>query len=133
VAYTPLFDEPLRGNVYLRSSSHKLPDLVASLHSGAIHIVLEGEIGPTKQGGIQALFAELPDEPLDRFTMTLNGGRHGLLQNSYDICTEPPLATVKALGQNNLGAEFTTKLRGQCKGKPKHTHKPGKHEQGRRG
>lgn len=119
VAYTPLFDQPLRGDVYLRSSSHKLPDLVASLHSGAIRIILEGEIGPTKQGGIQALFAELPDEPLDRFTMTLNGGRHGLLQNSANICVKPPEASVKALGQNNLGSVFTTKLRGQCGKKSK--------------
>jgi len=117
VAYTPLFDTPLRGDVYLRSSSHKLPDLVASLHSGAIQIVLEGEIGPTKQGGIEALFKELPDEPLDRFVMTLHGGRRGLLQNSANVCTTPPLASVKALGQNNLGAKFTTVLRGQCKGK----------------
>ena len=49
VAYTPLFDEPLRGNVYLRSSPHKLPDLVADLHSGAVRIVVEGKIGPAKQ------------------------------------------------------------------------------------
>ena len=120
VAYTPLFDEPLRGNVYLRSSSHKLPDLVASLYSGAIHIVLEGKIGPTKEGGISALFRNLPDEPVDRFVMTLNGGRRGLLTNSANICVVPPEATVKALGQTNLGASFTTKLRGQCvKGKKK--------------
>lgn len=114
VAYTPLFDEPLRGNVYLRSSSHKLPDLVASLHSGAIRIVLEGAIGPTRQGGIRALFQELPDEPLDKFVMTLNGGKRGLLQNSADICVSPPLASVKALGQNNIGAVFNSRLRGQC-------------------
>jgi hypothetical protein len=128
VAYTPLFDAPLRGNVYLRSSSHKLPDLVASLHSGSIHIVLEGEIGPTKQGGIQAFFADLPDEPLDRFVMTLAGGRHGLLQNSANICVSPPEATVKALGQNNIGAQFSSVLRGQCsKKRPK---KGKKHERG---
>jgi hypothetical protein len=114
VAYTPLFDDPLRGDVYLRSSSNKLPDLVASLYSGAVHIVLEGKIGPTKHGGISALFEELPDEPLDKFTMTLNGGKRGLLVNSANVCVEPPLATVKALGQNNLGATFTTTLRGQC-------------------
>jgi hypothetical protein len=115
-AFTPLFDEPLRGNVYLRSSSHKLPDLVASLYSGAIHIVLEGKIGPTKDGGIQALFRDLPDEPVDRFVMVLNGGRRGLLTNSSNICNVPPEATVKALGQTNLGYSFTTVLRGQCKG-----------------
>lgn len=125
VAYTPLFDTPLRGRVYLRSSSHKLPDLVASLNSGAIHIVLEGQIGPTKQGGIQALFQELPDEPLERFTMILNGGRHGLLVNSANVCKEPPLATVTALGQNNRGRAFTTILRGQCSKGP--TKKPKTH------
>jgi hypothetical protein len=123
VAHTPLFDQPLRGNVYLRSSSHKLPDLVASLHSGAIHIVLEGEIGPTKQGGIQAFFADLPDEPLDKFVMTLNGGKQGLLQNSANICAFPPEATVKALGQNNLGAQFSSVLRGQCGKKGKKAKK----------
>jgi hypothetical protein len=134
VAFTPLFDEPLRGNVYLRSSSGKLPDLVADLYSGAIHIVLEGRIGPTKQGGIQAYFADLPDEPLDRFVMTLNGGSRGLLQNSTNICANPPEATVKALGQTNLGAQFTTVLRGQCgkKGKKgaKKSSRERRHERG---
>jgi hypothetical protein len=115
VAHTPLFDEPLRGLVYLRSSANKLPDLVADLYSGAVRIVLEGRIGPTKQGGISAYFANLPDEPVDRFVMKLNGGRRGLLQNSANICANPPEATVQALGQTNLGARFTTVLRGQCK------------------
>jgi hypothetical protein len=49
--------------------------------------------------------------------MTLRGGRHGLLQNSVDICANPPLATVSALGQNNIGARFSSILRGQCKAK----------------
>jgi hypothetical protein len=131
VAYTPLFDEPLKGNVYLRSHpGHALPDLVASLFSGAIHIVLEGEIGGTKQGGIRALFRNLPDEPLEKFVMTLSGGKQGLLQNSANICVEPPLAQVKALGQTNLGYVFTSTLRGQCKAKPKKHHKH--HKRGRR-
>lgn len=116
-AHTPLFDTPLRGPVVLRSSSNKLPDLVASLHSGEVRIVLEGEIGPTKRGGIRVLFANLPDEPLDRFVMTMKGGRGGLLVNSANICVAPPVASVKALGQNNRGRTFTTKLRGQCKKK----------------
>ncbi len=118
VAYTPLFDEPLRGNVYLRSSQHRLPDLVASLRSGAVRITLQGKIGPAKQG-IRALFDKVPDAPIERFVMTLDGGSNGLLVNSANICTAPPTATVKALGQNNIGAAFTTVLRGQCKGKGK--------------
>ena len=119
VAYTPLLDESLRGNVYLRSSSHKLPDLVTSLHSGSIRIDLVGRIGPSKRGGIQAFFDNLPDAPIDRFVMLLRGGKHGLLTNSVNICKAPPVASVKGLAQNNIGSIFTTKLRGQC-------HKKGK-------
>jgi hypothetical protein len=119
VAYTPLLDEPLRGSVYLRSSSNKLPDLVTSLHSGAIRIVLEGRIGPSKAGGIQAFFDNLPDAPIDRFVMTLAGGKRGLLVNSANICEAPPVATISALAQNNIGAKFSSKLRGQCGGKGK--------------
>ncbi len=113
VAYTPLFDGPLRGPVYLRSSDNKLPDLVASLHYEEVKIVLSGRIGPAKHG-IRAFFDELPDAPIERFVMTLDGGKRGLLVNSSNICAAPPRASVKALGQNNLGRIFTTKLRGRC-------------------
>jgi hypothetical protein len=121
VAYTPLLDEPLRGNVYLRSSTSKLPDLVADLYSGAVRIIVEGKIGPTKQGGIDAFFDELPDQPIDRFVMTLRGGKHGLLTNSVNICSAPPFASVSSIAQNNIGAKFNTVLRGTCgkKGKGK--------------
>jgi hypothetical protein len=123
IAYTPLLDDPLKGNVYLRSNPKRaLPDLVASLYSGAVNIVLEGRIGPGKKGGIEAFFSELPDQPVTKFIMTLNGGKRGLLQNSANICVVPPVASVKAVAQNNIGAIFTTKLRGQC-AKKKHSKK----------
>ena len=128
-AFTPLFDRPLTGNVYLRSApGRNLPDLVADLYSGAVRIVLEGEIGPGRKGGIKAFFSNLPDEPVDRFQMTLYGGKRGLLVNSADICAFPPTSDVEAQGQTNLGYIFTTKLRGQC-GKAKHRKK---HKGGRR-
>jgi DNA-binding beta-propeller fold protein YncE len=114
VAVSPLLSAPLRGDVYLRSSSGKLPDLAATLRSGSIRIDLEGRIGSTKQGGIQVSFDGLPDAPIERFTMTLRGGRHGLLTNSVNICLHPPTATIQALGQNNGGTIFSSVLRGQC-------------------
>jgi len=117
VAHTPLLDAPLRGNVYLRSSAGRLPDLVADLRSGSIRIVLQGEIGPSKKGGIRTFFDDLPDAPIERFTLLMQGGRRGLFTNSVNVCARPPRAAVKALGQNDVGAIFTTKLRGRC-------HKP---------
>ena len=126
VAYTPLLDEPLKGNVYLRSSTGKLPDLVADLYSGAVRIIVEGHIGPTKQGGVDAFFDELPDQPIERFVMTLRGGKHGLLTNSTDICAAPPFASVSSIAQNNIGAKFNTVLRGTCGGKGKKKGKTAK-------
>ena len=79
-----------------------------------MRIVLEGQIGPGKQGGIRAFFTNLPDEPVSSFVMTLYGGKRGLLVNSADICDVPPVSNVKAIAQNNIGAVFTTKLRGNC-------------------
>jgi hypothetical protein len=118
IVHSSLFDVPLEGPVFLRSSGNKLPDLVALLHSGAVKIVLEGRIGPTGSGGIEAYFDNVPDAPIEAFVMQLNGGSRGLLANSVDICKFPPTASVKALGQNNRGTIYTTKLRGKCK-KPK--------------
>ena len=135
VAFTPLLDEPLRGSVYLRSSDNKLPDLVTSLYSGEIHIVIDGRIGPAHRG-IRATFEDLPDAPLTRFVMKLRGGKHGLLVNSADICAQPPAATVKAIGQNSRGAEFRSVLRSEsCKKHKKYRkrHKKHRHKHGRKG
>ena len=74
---------------------------------------MDGRIGPAKHG-IRAFFAELPDAPLQRFVLQMDGGRRGLLVNSTNVCANPPAATVKALAQNNLGAVFATRLRGRC-------------------
>jgi hypothetical protein len=133
VAYTPLFDEPLRGPVYLRSSSNRLPDLVASLRSGEVRITVNGKIGPAQQG-IRAQFEDLPDAPIERFVMTLAGGKRGLLVNSADICAAPPLASVRALGQNNVGTVFNSRLRGNCAKKAaKRKGKGAKHGKGKKG
>ena len=135
-AFTPLLDEPLRGKVYLRSSDNKLPDLVTQLHSGAIEIDLEGRIGPSKRGGIQAFFDNLPDAPLTRFVMKLKGGKRGLLTNSVDVCKAPPFATVAGVAQNNRGAAFRSLLhsRGCAKRAKRHKrHRRHRHKGRRQG
>ena len=81
---------------------------------GRIDVELVGRIESVK-GGIRSSFEGVPDAPIDSFTMVLHGGRRGLLQNSSNICKKPPLATVSGLGQNNIGARFSSELRGQCK------------------
>ncbi len=57
-AWTPLLDEPLQGPVYLRSSNHKLPDLVFDLH-GLVDVEVAVRIG-SERGGIRASLESVP-------------------------------------------------------------------------
>ena len=76
VAATPILAEPLRGPVYLRSSNHKLPDIVISLR-GQVDLELVGVIDSSKSGGLRTTFETAPDAPVSRFVLDLQAGRRG--------------------------------------------------------
>jgi hypothetical protein len=113
VAVTPLLGEPLTGPVYLRSSSNTLPDLFVPLSGGGIDIDLDGRID-SRHGGIRATFEGLPDAPLTRFTMTLDGGHKGLLINSADTCKATQPALARLVGQSNQGEIVKPPLHAEC-------------------
>lgn len=83
-AWSPLLEQPIQGPVYLRSSSNKLPDLVADLN-GQIRVAVVGRIDSVN-GGIRNTFDLVPDAPVTKFVLTMQGGSKGLLQNSTNIC-----------------------------------------------
>jgi len=126
-AITPLLDQPLEGPVYLRSSSHELPDLVAALH-GQIDVDLAGRIDTGKGGGIRNTFEAVPDAPVSKFVLEMKGGKKGLLVNSEDICRKPQRASVSFTGQNGKAFDATPLIANSCKGKAKKKHaKKGSH------
>ena len=84
-AVTPILDRPLRGNVYLRSSNHNLPDLVADLE-GQIDVELAGKIDTINGGSLRTTFESVPDAPVTEFRLKLAGGKKGLLVNSESLC-----------------------------------------------
>ncbi len=114
VAETPLLDEPLRGPVYLRSSDNLLPDLVVALRGPArqpIEVRLVGRIDSVR-GGIRTIFDLVPDAPVSRFVLTMQGGaKKGLLVNSTDICMGRHPATAKFKGQSGRPYDFRPALR----------------------
>jgi len=119
-ATTPLLDQPLQGPVYLRSSSHDLPDLVAALH-GQIDIDLVGRIDSV-HGGIRNTFAVVPDAPVSKFVLTMQGGKKGLLQNSRNLCRHTYRADVSFDAQNGLTRDPRPKLGNSCGGKARKKH-----------
>jgi hypothetical protein len=117
-ARTPLLGEPLEGPVYLRASSNPVPDLVASLHRDGIDIEVVGRIDSPKRGGLRATFEGLPDAPVTDFTMSLPGGRRGLLQNAEGLCRSPLRAGARFIAQSNATEVLHPRMQVSCGGRP---------------
>jgi hypothetical protein len=116
-AVTPLLEQPLTGPVYLRSSSHRLPDMVVALKgppSQPIEVDLDGRID-SLHGGIRTTFEMVPDAPVSKFVLRMRGGKKSLIVNSTDICKGSHKSTVKMTGQNGMQHNFLTPLKAQCK------------------
>lgn len=116
-ATTPLLDMPVEGPVYLRSSSNKLPDLVAALN-GQIDVDLDGTIDSI-HGGIRNRFEVVPDAPVTRFTLSMQGGKKGLLENSTNLCRSVNRAAANFTAQNGLVDHYQPVVTNDCKSKPK--------------
>ncbi len=116
-ATTPLLDSPLEGPVYLRSSNHSLPDLVAQLN-GQFDIELAGRID-SQNGGIRNTFEVVPDAPVTRFTLKMKGGNKSLLVNSRNLCKSVSRANVKMVGQNGMTHNESPVVDNSCSKKAK--------------
>jgi hypothetical protein len=110
---TRILDEPLTGDVYLRSSDNRLPDLVLDLE-GQIDIVAAAKIDSVR-GRLRTTFPAIPDAPAARITLDLAGGSKGLLQNTESLCGENKRATARMMGQNGVAYTQRPKLQVNCR------------------
>jgi hypothetical protein len=100
-ATTPLLSEPMQGPVYLVTGfAHTLPDLVAQLHGHGITIEVDGRIDSV-HGALRGSFEALPDAPVSKFTMVLDGGKRGLLVNERNLCAATHTAGARFTAQDN--------------------------------
>jgi hypothetical protein len=111
-AWSPLLDKPLQGPVYLRSSNHQLPDLVASL-DGQIQVDLAGRIDSVNER-IRNTFWAVPDAPVSRFVLTMQGGKKGLLVNNTELCKAKPHASVEFTGHNGKRSSSNPLVKADC-------------------
>jgi len=124
-ATSPLVDYTLEGPAILRSSTHKLPDLVIALHgppSQPIAVDVAGRIDSVN-GGIRTTFEGVPDLPVSSFVLNMQGGKKGLLQNSTNICKATNKATALLAAQNGKGVELRPELKNSKCGKAKKSKK----------
>jgi len=125
-ASTPLLDDELAGPVYLVPGGNELPDLVADLR-GQVDIRLRGVVSAAK-ARIRTVFTTLPDVPVSQFTLTMQGGRKGLLENSRNLCARPSFSSIDLEGHN--GRQLRRKrvpLKAEgCRGSTARASQPGK-------
>ena len=120
-AITPILGEALEGPVFLRSSEHQLPDLVAALHTaGGIDFDLVGRIDSVKGGGIRNTFEAAPDAPVSEFLLTMAGQKKGLLVNSTDLCKGTHKAEVSFTAHNGKRQSTKPALQAKCGKAKKH-------------
>jgi hypothetical protein len=120
-AWTPLLDNPLEGPVYLRSSDHKLPDLVFDLH-GEVPFQVSTRID-SSHGGIRASIESAPDVPLTKVELRMQGGKKGLIVNSRNLCGAVSKAEANFTAHSGKADEIKPVMKAQCGGKRKAKHK----------
>ncbi len=124
--WTPLFEKPLEGPVYLGVGfGYQLPALVAELN-GQVRILLVGKTDTTKKHGLRNTFEAVPDAPAEKLVLELKGGpKYGLLINSENICRRPQKASASFTAANGKVAHLTPTIANSCKKKHgKHKRKP---------
>jgi hypothetical protein len=115
---TPLLDKPLTGDVYLRTSTHELPDLVLDLE-GQVDLEIAARIDSVK-GRLRATFEGVPDVPFSHASLDLAGGTKGLLQNSDTLCGRNVRATAAMKAYNNGRQSSRPKLQYSCRRSKRH-------------
>jgi len=124
--YTPLLEAPLEGPVYLRSSTHKLPDAVFAAN-GQIDAAIVAHIDSVK-GHLRATIEEAPDVPVTKAIVSMRGGKKGLFVNSAPLCAKRKRkAGLSAEAHNAKTSDQKPVVRAKCGGKKKRHHKRSHH------
>jgi hypothetical protein len=128
VAHTPILGTPLDGPVYFvkHERTHPrtgrqirtLPALVIPLRGGGVALNIRAT-SSVKRRKLVTTFAGVPDAPLSRFDLHLDGGRNGILAVNGRPCTarRKQVADVELDGHSGRRGDHAVRIRLPCKKK----------------
>lgn len=122
-AWTPVLNRPLTGPIYFvkniridkRSGRQirTLPSLVIPLR-GEVSLTLRAQ-SSVEKNHLVTTFATVPDAPVSRFELSLEGGKSGILVVSgQNICAGAQRATALLDGHNGKRADQTVTMKTPC-------------------
>lgn len=128
-AMSPLLKKPLAGNVYFVKNVRKdpktgnairtLPMLVVALR-GEIAVNLKGESSTTKDGLLVNTFANVPDAPISKFNLNVQGGSNGILavtrtkKARINLCAGRHVAEADIDGHNSRSYDRDIRMKTPC-------------------
>jgi hypothetical protein len=124
---TPLLSKPLAGTVYLvqgiRTNAQgqtirTLPTLLIPLR-GQVAIDVRGQTSVDPRSRLVTTFPTLPDAAISSFTLTINGGRRGILvvTGHRSLCRASQIAEVTFAAQSGASMSLATPISTPCGGK----------------
>lgn len=113
---SPLLPEPLSGPVILHAPSGSYPDFAVEVSGDGLHLRIHGRVGSAPGGRLRIRLEGLPDIALSKASISLAGGRRGIVVNSAPLCAHPRRAAALLVGQNGKEHRLRPKLRlrGRC-------------------
>ena len=105
---------------------HKLPDLVADLN-GQIDVVLAGKVDTGKGGGIRNTFEAVPDAPVSKFVLEMQGGKKGPAGQLRRHLPQAAEGEVNFTAQNGKALSLTPTIENSCGKAKKKGAKKGSH------
>jgi hypothetical protein len=140
-ATTPLLNKPVSGNVYFvknirtdpktGNQIRTLPMIVVALR-GEIAINLKGESATTRGGQLVNTFNTVPDAPVSKFNLNIQGGKNGILavtrtrRSKINLCSATRTAKANLNGQNGKQHNLDITVKTPCKKKKTKKRKGGK-------
>jgi hypothetical protein len=128
-ASTPLLKNDLAGNVYFvknvrtdpktGNQIRTLPMIVVALR-GEIAINLTGKSSTTKTGKLVNTFNDIPDAPITRFNLNIQGGNTGIItitrtrQAKINLCTSRHTAETDMDAHNGRRHDTNTNMKTPC-------------------
>jgi hypothetical protein len=121
---TPLLSQPLTGTVYLvqgiRTNAQgqtirTLPSLLIPLR-GQVAIDVRGQTSVDSHSRLVTTFPTLPDAAVSRFTLTINGGRRGILvvTGHRTLCRGRQIARVLFAAQSGASTSLAPTISTPC-------------------
>ncbi|WP_320671111.1 hypothetical protein [Patulibacter defluvii] len=113
VAETPILDQPLKGPVYFVKGIRTDPKTGQEIKTlPTLFVPLRGETtiflratSAISGKRLVTTFGAIPDAPITKFTLTINGGKHGIIATNRDLCSYSSLkASVRMAGHNGKTA-----------------------------